>query len=235
MKYSFSVIKNKKVLLILIIIIILFTKIVITFRNNEPFTKKDYHKIHMNLLSALERIQRVFNSHGIKYWATFGTLLGSIREGKIIDYDDDIDLGVLKEDYYRILNDPSIQKDLEIEKVHVYRRLNLIRVVLYKSDEKYINNNIFIDIFPFDKKGNYIFQYFFNHRLIEPNHYYYDHELFPLKKWKLNNLEIMGPNDPIKYLERGYGDCSDKNKCWKKKIKASQFEQILHRKEINLQ
>ena len=61
MKYSFSVIKNKKVLLILIIIIILFTKIVITFRNNEPFTKKDYHKIHMNLLSALERIQMVLN------------------------------------------------------------------------------------------------------------------------------------------------------------------------------
>ena len=35
-----------------------------------------------------ERLQRVLNRHNIKYWATFGTLLGSIREGKILSFDD---------------------------------------------------------------------------------------------------------------------------------------------------
>jgi len=44
----------------------------------------------------------VFDKHNINYWAEGGTLLGCIREGKIIDTDDDIDLGLIKEDFLYI-------------------------------------------------------------------------------------------------------------------------------------
>tara|TARA_Y100000817_G_scaffold305593_1_gene289835 strand:- start:4126 stop:4833 length:708 start_codon:yes stop_codon:yes gene_type:complete len=219
-------------ILSIIIIIILFKKT----STIKSFTKTDFHRIHMTLLNTLERLQRVLNRHNIKYWATFGTLLGSIREGKIISFDDDIDIGVLKKDYFKIINDKDVQKDIEIEGLYTYQRLNAIRVVLHKSNNDYVNNNIFIDIFPFDNKRNKYLQYSWFHRFIEPNHYYHLDELFPLKKGKLNHLEIMIPNKPIQYLERGYGNCSsDKGRCWKKKIKKNKIEDIAHKIEINLQ
>ena len=57
-------------------------------------------------------------------------------------------------------------------------------------------------------------------------------ELFPLKKGKLNHLEIMVPNHAISYLERVYGNCLDKNgPCWKEQIKYNPF---FHQFDINL-
>ncbi|MEM2143948.1 MAG: LicD family protein [Candidatus Jordarchaeaceae archaeon] len=42
----------------------------------------------------LKMVKEVFDRFGIKFWLDGGTLLGAIREGKIIDWDNDIDLGM---------------------------------------------------------------------------------------------------------------------------------------------
>lgn len=43
----------------------------------------------------LEEIQKVFDSFGVRLFLTYGALLGIYRDGKFIDYDDDIDLCVV--------------------------------------------------------------------------------------------------------------------------------------------
>jgi len=63
---------------------------------------KEYKYIHNELLDLMKKTIIIFNKHNINYWAEGGTLLGCIREGKIIDTDDDIDLGLIKEDFLYI-------------------------------------------------------------------------------------------------------------------------------------
>lgn len=44
---------------------------------------------------ALENLASVFNAHGLKFFLVSGTLLGYEREGKLLDHDKDIDIGVI--------------------------------------------------------------------------------------------------------------------------------------------
>lgn len=46
----------------------------------------------MHLMSMLMLIPYIMD--GLDYWIDFGTLLGFTRDGKIIDWDDDIDISV---------------------------------------------------------------------------------------------------------------------------------------------
>ncbi len=47
----------------------------------------------------LDEIERVCQKHSIKYFLAGGSLLGAVRNGKSISWDDDLDIGMLREDY----------------------------------------------------------------------------------------------------------------------------------------
>lgn len=50
-------------------------------------------------LELFETTSSCFEDMNATYWATYGTLLGTIREGNMIEYDDDIDLGMRRVDF----------------------------------------------------------------------------------------------------------------------------------------
>jgi len=174
----------------------------------------------------------IFDKHNINYWAEGGTLLGCIREGKIIDTDDDIDLGLIKEDFLYIQNNKNnIINDLNKSGLHLVIRgdkLTPNKIVRLKKNGDYTKNFIFIDLMPFIKSnGKY------KHALpgggsMWEDDFFTEQELYPLKKGKLKNIEINIPNNPIGNLERLYGDCLDK-KCWKIPIQTH-----THLHEINI-
>ncbi len=56
-------------------------------------------KIDPNLLSVID----ILKEHKINYWICHGTLLGIIRDKKLISWDHDIDIGVLENKKYRKL------------------------------------------------------------------------------------------------------------------------------------
>lgn len=56
------------------------------------------HAVHLELYGQL---RRVCAKHSIRYFAMYGTLLGAIRHQGFIPWDDDLDLGMLRQDYDR--------------------------------------------------------------------------------------------------------------------------------------
>ena len=55
------------------------------------------------LYQMLKVIDQVFTEEGVTFWADGGTLLGAIRHGGIIPWDDDIDLAIMDSDKQKIL------------------------------------------------------------------------------------------------------------------------------------
>lgn len=57
-----------------------------------------------NTAQALIEVKNVFDSYNIVFWLDAGTLLGAVREAKILDWDTDADLGMWFKDYPKVCN-----------------------------------------------------------------------------------------------------------------------------------
>ena len=119
----------------------------------------------------LKHFDKVCRENDITYFAVFGTAIGTIRHQGFIPWDDDIDLGVMLEDYYKLISLPASVWGEEYEfvkgdddnQIHhsTFARLYKKGTVLEPEwRDKYckIKNNpenkkmpIWIDIFVFNK------------------------------------------------------------------------------------
>ena len=60
-------------------------------------------KHQLKMLEMLKYIDQVCRKHAIDYWLCSGTLLGAVRHGGFIPWDDDVDIEMRKEDYQRLI------------------------------------------------------------------------------------------------------------------------------------
>ena len=121
--------------------------------------KKDIIKrAQINLLDEFVRICRKYN---LKYSLIGGTLLGAIRHNGFIPWDDDIDVGMPRNDYEKFMSlcDVELDDDYAITNWNKDKNSPLPFSKLVIKNTKYIqkmssttnaNSEIFIDIFPFD-------------------------------------------------------------------------------------
>lgn len=63
---------------------------------------EELKKIQLEVLDAFDSFCR---ERGIKYTLAYGTLLGAARHGGYIPWDDDIDVSMLREDYFRLIKE----------------------------------------------------------------------------------------------------------------------------------
>ena len=68
----------------------------------DPEEEKQ-RKIRALRLDLLKQVDQICGRHGLVYTAIFGTLLGAVRHGGFIPWDEDIDLAMPREDYDRFV------------------------------------------------------------------------------------------------------------------------------------
>jgi lipopolysaccharide cholinephosphotransferase len=68
---------------------------------SEPAATEPIGEMHVALITALARVDAVCRELAIPYWVETGTLLGTIRHGGPIPWDDDVDISMLRADFER--------------------------------------------------------------------------------------------------------------------------------------
>lgn len=105
--------------------------------------------IQLANLALLKELDYVCKQNGLQYWLDFGTLLGAVRHKGFIPWDDDIDVGMLREDYERLIeifNRDTRNKDLYAE---YYQETNRPYIVIIKIRHKFCRS-LFVDVFPYE-------------------------------------------------------------------------------------
>ncbi len=63
---------------------------------------EEKRELQLDELRALRELDRVCRLHGLSYFITAGTLLGAVRHGGFIPWDDDIDVAMTRKDYKKL-------------------------------------------------------------------------------------------------------------------------------------
>lgn len=71
-------------------------------------------------MKILEVIDSICKRHQIMYFAEWGTLLGAVRHQGFIPWDDDIDIGMKREDYERFLSYAQVELPEGMEILNLY-------------------------------------------------------------------------------------------------------------------
>lgn len=128
---------------------------------NKNAHNYDLKKIHNQVLDILQEIDRICRKHNLTYFLSAGTALGAIRHKGFIPWDDDADIGMLREDYNRFRK--IVQSELGNAYYYqtmgkgssFYRNFDQVgknnsAFVLYNMKDLNIHHGIHVDIFPFD-------------------------------------------------------------------------------------
>lgn len=121
----------------------------------------DIKKVWQVELDLLKKFIQVCDKYNIKYFITAGSLLGVIRHGGFIPWDDDIDIGMLRSEYNKLLEiaDKEFKEPYffqtpysdNIYRGHAQLRNSKTSSILPNEIDCNFNQGIFIDIFPYDE------------------------------------------------------------------------------------
>ena len=145
------------------------------FYLRRPYDIDRFHGIYAGKLPRLQEIEldmlteidKICRRHGIRYFLAGGSLLGAVRHDGFIPWDDDLDIGMLREDFEKFhaaaaaelpdflsYESPRIRNRYTAQYHFSKIRLNGTVFATEYSNHHLINNGIFVDIIVYDQTSN---------------------------------------------------------------------------------
>lgn len=126
------------------------------------YTEQELQQLQGALYETLGEVDRICRKHAIRYIVTGGTAIGALFWQKILPWDDDVDVGMMRPDYERFakiaaeelgeryfLQTPDTEPHTPFYFMKV--RLNGSRFSESTFQGIKMHQGIYVDIFPFDK------------------------------------------------------------------------------------
>jgi hypothetical protein len=185
---------------------------------------KSYFSIsNEEIFTHLTYTSNLLTKHNINHWIVYGTLLGAVRENNIIKHDYDFDLGILIEDYLKIL---QLNELISADGYEFSKQLGTVYNIPYikKCESKWkVSLKV---LFKDDPVGDIYFYYPCSDgflRRYDPleGTYFYPNSTIPkffvekLINLNINGLNFPSPQFPEILVEHFYGP------HWKTPIRAS--------------
>lgn len=139
-----------------------------TFKSQYTIKEKQA-KIKQICIGLIEAFATVCAKYNLKWWVDGGTLLGAVREGKIIDWDDDVDIVMLRDDYTKLVElceknpytfgtNYFFQTAMTDAYLETFAKLrdNTTTALTPREYSMSHNRGMFIDIFPLDSAPQYL-------------------------------------------------------------------------------
>ena len=128
---------------------------------NLQLTQEQFDKLRQKELELLTVFMDVCRQLNLRYFVVEGTLLGAVRHRGFIPWDDDVDVGMLREDYEQFVEKAAPllpdgfflqthQTDPQYAQCYAKLRNNNTAFVETTAKDLNIHHGIYLDIFPFD-------------------------------------------------------------------------------------
>lgn len=128
--------------------------------NLELYKQQQLRACQLRQLEILQEIDRICRKHNIEYWLDGGTLLGAVRHGGFIPWDDDIDIAMMADGLETFKNVAPKElceglilqtPDNEPTKEPIVKVRDTNSLYLESSDDLCLpySKGLFVDIFPF--------------------------------------------------------------------------------------
>lgn len=125
------------------------------------YEESDLKKLQGIELEILKEVQKICEKNEIEFFIIGGTALGAKRHGGFIPWDDDIDIGMTRENYNKFLEISQVQLNNHFFLQTPYTDINSTNAFakVRKDNTKFIewrnrnikmHNGIYIDVFPYD-------------------------------------------------------------------------------------
>ncbi len=119
--------------------------------------------LQLRMLEILKCIDSICEKHNIQYWLSSGTLLGAVRHGGFIPWDDDVDIEMLRDDYLKLMEilpkelpEQYVLQNNETDSNYVYLYAKVRDRNSYIEEKCLVNKTfkeqgVFVDIFMLEK------------------------------------------------------------------------------------
>lgn len=197
------------VILIVIFVVCLFAQILLPTKTCEHFNVKESpfketslsKKDHRVLLSIMKRLDALLKANNLSYFVIAGSLMGAMRYGNRMPWDDDIDIGMMAEEKQRFEQLPFATYGLAITRVsfgykvydaNIHRRAKLEGVFP------------FVDVFTFvADNGRYVYEGKYA-RNKWPKEFFTPEQLYPLSTCEYAGMSLPCPSQSKEFLSQAF-------------------------------